>query len=83
MMIIGVDYHPNKTPDVFPALRFGETFIEFSLSAFPCRLKGMPLISSTVKNVEDICAVAGLAVVERYFPAGKHLDALRAARNGR
>jgi hypothetical protein len=38
------------------------------LSALPCRLKGTPLISSTVKNVEDICAVAGLAVVEEVLP---------------
>jgi len=34
------------------------------LSAPPCRFKGAPLISSTEKNVEDICAAARLAIVD-------------------
>ena len=37
-------------------------------SALSCRLKGTPLISSTVKNVEDIYAAPSLAVVDEVLP---------------
>jgi hypothetical protein len=43
------------------------------LSALPCRLKGTPLISSASKNVEDICAVAGLAVADKVLSGGEAL----------
>jgi hypothetical protein len=41
------------------------------LSAFPCRLKCLLLIPGTVKNVEDICAAAGLAVIDEVLPCGE------------
>jgi hypothetical protein len=43
------------------------------LFALPCRLSGAPLISSTVKNVEDICAAARLAIVDEILSRGETL----------
>jgi hypothetical protein len=43
------------------------------LSVRPCRSKGVPLIPSTVKNVEDVCAAARLAIVDQVLPCGEAL----------
>src|SRR5882724_11169710 len=52
--------------------------LEIVSSELPCRFKGVHLIPSTVKNVEDVCSAACLAIVNQILPCG---EALHAASN--